>query len=484
MKIKQLSLSVRSLLLIPLLAAGYAGADQIQLPDMGASSATVLTPQKESEVGRDVMRNLRRSGRLVSDPFIEDYLEHLGYRLLSVTDTGTTFTFFVLDEPSINAFALPGGYVGVNGGLIIASRSESELAGVVAHEISHVTQSHIARSLETEGQLSMPVTAAIIAALVLGRQNPQMGEAALLTAMAGSTQSRLDFSRQFEQEADRVGISLMAQAGFDPEGMPSFFERLYQETRFSGGESSELEFLRTHPVTVARIADSRNRAAQYANHTLKTPTRDYELVKAILRVRAARDMGQVATWFQNALQKGEAPYPAAAHLGLALARLAQNRPADARAELNRAAGNHDDPLFMRISADIYRASGQPMEAEAQLRRASALFPDDRGVAFAYTRLMLEARRYADAASLISAFLRRHDVAQAYGLLAEAETGRNRPAAAHLAVAEQYYRQDELMLAIDQLKLARNDTTADFYTLSRVDARLAELERQLPSPLKK
>lgn len=330
----------------------------------------------------------------------------------------------------------------------------------------------------------MPVTAAIIAALVLGSQNPQMGEAALLTAMAGSTQSRLDFSRQFEQEADRVGISLMAQAGFDPEGMPSFFERLYQETRFSGGESSELEFLRTHPVTVARIADSRNRAAQYANHALKTPTRDYELAKAILRVRTARDMGQVATWFQNALQKGEAPSPAAAHLGLALARLAQNRPADARAELTRAAGNHDDPLFMRVSADIYRAAGQPIEAEAQLRRASALFPDDRGIAFAYTRLMLESRRYADAAALISAFLRRHDVAPAYGLLAEAETGRNRPAAAHLAVAEQYYRQDELMLAIDQLKLARNDTTADFYTLSRVDARLTELSRLLPTPQQK
>lgn len=468
------------LLILSLLAVSAAGADPIQLPDMGASSATVLSPQKEAEVGREVMRQLRRAGAVVDDPFVEDYIERVGYRLLSVADAGAPFTFFVLDDPAINAFALPGGFVGVNAGLITASRSESELAGVLAHEISHVTQSHIARGLEQANRLNLPMTAAIVAALVLGGQDPQVGQAAIASALASSTQSRLDFSRSFEQEADRVGMGLLAQAGFDPDGMPSFFERLYEETRFSGGEAAELEFLRTHPVTVSRIADSRNRAEQYGRKPLKTSADDYEYAKAMLRVRTARDSSAPITYFQEAVAK-KIGSPVVAQLGLALAFLRADRPQDAQQAIARArARNENAPLLLRLSAEVERKLGQDKKAEELLRRASQLYPEDQGIAIAHTRLLLDAGRHDDATALISGFLRHRESPQAYALLAEAETARGKHAAAHLALAEKYYRMDEIRLAIDQLRVARRDTKADFYTLSRIDARLSEFENLLPA----
>jgi predicted Zn-dependent protease len=454
-------------------------ANPVQLPDMGASAGTVLSPEKENEVGREIMRSLHRSGQIIETPFLKDYVQRLGYRLTSTT-TSSNFTFFVLDDPTINAFALPGGYVGINAGLITASRSESELAGVVAHEIAHVTQRHLARSLEESNRLSMPMTAALIAAIVLGQQDPKYAEAAIASTLAGSAQARLDFTRAHEQEADRVGMGILAQSGFDPEGMPSFFERLYEHTRFSSGESEELEFLRTHPVTVSRIADSRNRARQYASEQPKTPGVDYDYAKAILKVRGGRDFEATVNHFRSALSTEEYRTPSAVHLGLALTLLELHRISEARTQIAAAIGNKEpSPLLISVQAAGDKRDGEHKTAETYLKRGLAIYPENGLLTFDYARLLLDTKRYPEAATLVSAFVRRQKDPHAYALLAETENARGHISASHMAQAESYYLQDEIPLAIDQLKVARKSAGADSYTLSRIDARLGELKRLVP-----
>lgn len=204
------------------------------------------------------MREVRRSLTIVDDPQVQEYVSSIGYRLVAHADAGSgDFTFFVVQHEAINAFAAPGGFIGINTGLILASRNESELAAVVGHEIAHVTQRHLPRAFEQASQMNIPTAAA----LVLGRQNSNIGEAALATAFAANQQNRINFTRSNEQEADRIGIDLVARAQFDPNSMATFFERLQQTYRFY--EGSLPEYLSTHPVTVSRIADARARADAY-----------------------------------------------------------------------------------------------------------------------------------------------------------------------------------------------------------------------------
>jgi predicted Zn-dependent protease len=243
----------------------FASEVQDQLPELGTAAQRTLSIEDEYRIGRMVMRGLRDSGRLVEDPETNEYIQSLGLRLSSLTNQGNRdFNFFLVNDRSINAFALPGGFVGVNTGLLLDTRNESELAGVLAHEISHVTQRHIARGIEAAGRTNLVSTAATLAAILLGAlagagSNATLG--AITAAQTIAAESQLAFTRANESEADRVGIGLMAEAGYDPNAMPAFFEEMGRRTQLSPDKVPEL--LRSHPVTSDRIAESKGRAAQY-----------------------------------------------------------------------------------------------------------------------------------------------------------------------------------------------------------------------------
>jgi predicted Zn-dependent protease len=239
-----------------------AGANDIKLPDMGSPADAILSKSDEAQYGRAIMRDIRRSGLVVEDPQLTEYVNEIGHRIAAQTSDGDQqFTFFVVKDSRINAFALPGGYIGVHTGLLEATRSEDELAGVLAHEVAHVTQRHIARAIHASSRQSILSTAMMLGALVLGAAGGS-GEAvqgAMAISQGTALQQQINFTRSNEYEADRIGIGALADAGFDPHGMASFFEVMSRQT--PGSPDSRMpEFLMTHPVSTARIAEARNRA--------------------------------------------------------------------------------------------------------------------------------------------------------------------------------------------------------------------------------
>jgi len=260
--IKRLLLTVT---LSTLVFVAGAGADDINLPDMGSPADAILNNTEEAQIGRMIMRDIRRSGQVVEDPLITEYLNDIGSRIAAQTNDGDhSFTFFAVEDPRINAFALPGGFIGVHTGLIEASRNEDELAGVLAHEVAHVTQRHIARAIHANSRQSILSTAmmlgAIIVAVAGGSSDAVQG--AVAVAQGTAAQQQINFTRTNEYEADRVGIAALADAGYDPYGMASFFEVMSRQTTTSP-EMRAPEFMRTHPVTTARVAEARNRARSY-----------------------------------------------------------------------------------------------------------------------------------------------------------------------------------------------------------------------------
>jgi len=251
------------------LAAGASTAD-VNLPDIGSPADATLSKNDENQLGRAIMRQVRASGLLVEDPQVIEYVNEIGHRIASHAnaDGYHEFTFFVINDPAINAFALPGGFIGVHTGLLEATRNEDELAGVLAHEIAHVTQRHIARAIHANKRQSLVSTAIMLGAVIAAAAgaSSDVVQGGLATAQGTSAQAQINFTRSNEHEADRLGISALAAAGFDPQGMGSFFEVISRKTPQSATKVPE--FLRTHPVSSARIAEARGRARSYpAVHT-------------------------------------------------------------------------------------------------------------------------------------------------------------------------------------------------------------------------
>ena len=249
-----------------LLAANAGNAQDIKLPDMGSPADAILSKSDEARIGQQIMRDIRRSGAVVEDPLVSEYINEIGNRVAAQTNEGDhEFTFFVIEDSRINAFALPGGYIGVHTGLLEATRSEDELAGVLAHEVAHVTQRHIARAIHASTRQSLVSTAIMLGAVLAGVAggDSDVMQAGMAVAQGSAAQQRINFTRSNEHEADRVGIAALADAGFDPYGMASFFDVMSRQNTRAPDERAP-SFLMTHPVTASRIAEARDRARHYS----------------------------------------------------------------------------------------------------------------------------------------------------------------------------------------------------------------------------
>ena len=292
---------------------------KIELPDMGDSSGTLITPAEEKEFGEAFFRSLHSQISINQDAEIQQYIQTIGERLVANSDAPSNpFHFFVVMENDINAFAGPGGYIGVNSGLILITEAESELASVMAHEIGHVTQRHLYRSYEAASRLSIPTAAATLAAILLGTQSPALGQAAIVAIQAGNVQFQIDFTREHEAEADRVGMQTLAGSQYDPRSMPTFFERLQQSSRYYGQNIPE--FLRTHPVTASRISDTRGRAETYP-YKQYPDSLGYQLTKAKIRVLTSTDNAETLKYFKTRSTQGTTEQRTVARYGLGLSAL-------------------------------------------------------------------------------------------------------------------------------------------------------------------
>jgi beta-barrel assembly-enhancing protease len=261
---------------------GFNGPSVAQaLPELGDASAAVISPAQEKKLGDAAMRQVHAAGAYLDDPEVNAYLNNLGQRLVSASAAARQdFEFFAVNDPGVNAFALPGGYVGINAGLILLCQNESELASVLAHEITHVTQRHIARLIAGEQKNQLATIAALALAVLAARSHPDIATGAIMAAQGAAIQYQLDFTRENEREADRIGFQVLDKAGFDTRGMPGMFERLQRSTR--AHDSSGPSYLRTHPITYERIADAMSRA-ETRPYKQVPDSRDFHYVRALLK---------------------------------------------------------------------------------------------------------------------------------------------------------------------------------------------------------
>ncbi|MGQ3685554.1 MAG: M48 family metalloprotease [Candidatus Loosdrechtia sp.] len=466
------------LLLIACLLTAVAGADPHRdLPDIGSPADTVFAPGQASAIGRSIVRQLREQGVVLEDPEIADYVAALGHRIAVHAHEGEyRFDFFVINEDAINAFALPGGFIGVNTGLISATRSESELAGVLAHEIAHVTQKHIARRIAATGRTSILATAAVIAAIMLGASG-DMVPAAIMSAQGLAVQEQINYTRSNEYEADRVGLQFLARAGFDPMGMASFFEVLSREAGLPGSRAPE--YLQTHPLSSSRIAETRDRAERVeAREIFESPT--YRLVRARIQVLSARSADEAMARFRaDMVREGDDATPATRYgWGLALMRAGRHQEA---AEVFRRLRDDDETTVMFHSAlgealILARQAEQGLEEFAQALR---LFPRNRPLTVRYAEALIRTQQFEEAhVLLLDLFNNVRPTPPQVRLIANAADFAGQKAEALYYMSEYHLLTGQLPMALEKLRLALREPDLQPWQEARFEARIAELEPYL------
>ncbi|QHB54109.1 M48 family metalloprotease [Ralstonia solanacearum] len=473
-------------------------APTYELPDMGDPSTAALSPEMERRLGDRVMRQIHRDPDYVPDPLLSDYLNDIGYRLIESarrqhvagSTSASSFELFAVRDPGINAFALPGGYIGVNTGTLVATDSESELASVLGHEIGHVLQRHIARGIDKSGESMWIALASILLAGLAATKSGDAAQALAVGGQAAAVSNQLAFSRGAEREADRVGFTLLTGAGYNPDGMPDFFRRLQRVTSIAD-TGIVPGYARTHPLTGERIADMEDRARGLP-HPLQPHRPEFGFAKARARVLQETSTSAYLD-VRNAMRSQLASAPdapvekrAALWYGIAVAeQMAGQLDAAEQAllEARRLYGNipgitSGSPNLDVTAIELARAHNRVPQALTMARAALTAYPMSRAVGITYAQTLLAAGRVDDAIP----YLRdkaREDTAQPiwWDLLAHAYADQGKRVEQHRALAEKYARDGAWGAAVEQLKLARDAGDADFYTLSEVDARLHQMERQ-------
>jgi predicted Zn-dependent protease len=451
------------------------------LPDLGDESQSVLGPQQERKLGESVVRQIRAAGGYLDDPEINDYLNEIGHRLVAAVPEGRQdFEFFAVPDPSINAFALPGGYIGINTGLILLAQTESELASVLAHEITHVTQRHLSRFMVGQQRSLLYTLAALAVAIAASRSNSasagQVMTAGLASAQALALQSQINYTREHEFEADRIGFQRLDAAGFDDTAMATFMDRLQRASRFADGGAPS--YLRTHPITYERVAEAQARAYGKPYRQV-ADSLDFHLVRALVRSYSGTP-DEAVTYFTAALAERKYNSEVAARYGLvaSLLRTKDYKRANAElAQLEKIAPPH--PMIEAMAGHVYMDSGDLNAAIARFESALVRYPNKMQLVYDYPEALIKAGRTRDAAAFLERELARfpnngplHRIAaQAY-----AELGKKQQQYRHQG--EFYAWQGDLRGAVVQFELAAKASDGDFHLASVVDTRLRALRREL------
>jgi predicted Zn-dependent protease len=466
--------------MVPLTLRPVIAADE-SLPDIGSPADTVLSKENEMIIGRSIYKSLRDADRLVSDPETQEYIQSVGQRIAANAQNGDfRFKFFVVDDPAINAFALPGGYIGIHSGLIMATKSESELAGVMAHEISHVTQRHISRAIYASSRQSILTMAAMLGAILLGAAtgSGDIIAGGVAGAQSMGAQQQINFTRSNEYEADRVGIGLLAASEFDPYGMPDFFETLGRQ----GGPSASQapEFLRTHPVTVNRIAETRARADNLPEVEAREST-SYSLIRARVRLLDSSTPEDALQFFRGQRELAENAGDLGTEYGIALTQLELGNTRQAnQAFAKLLLANEEIIHFHTGYAATQLARGNVNGAFATFDNAIRLFPRNVPLTVRYSEALLandEPERAHEL--LLDLYNQVPPTPEQVRLIALAANAAGDTADAHYYMAEYHLLTGNLMMASDQLRLALGIPGLDSVQRARFRSRLMEIQEYLP-----
>ena len=511
-----------SRLFTALIAAGLclsAGAqDNVRLPDLGSSANALISDQEAKDYGGAMLRQMRALDMVVDDPLLDDYINHLGYRLVAACDKPKDhFAFFIVKDPEINAFAAPGGYIAVNSGLIQITRSESELAGVIAHEIGHITQNHLQRAFEASKK-DAPLMALVLLGAIAAGAGAHAGDAAGAILMGGQgaiMQKQINFTRKDETEADRVGIQTLAKADFDPNAMAGFFERMSDTMRAGSGGNDVPELLQDHPVTTTRISDAKERAGalialqkqrpsgntfdpqQWARSTapiayvrdptaLLAPARNrgndsaldtYALMRERVRVLAG-DAPQLATYYAANLPRNGFDTPANRY-GYALALTRSGRADKAVQVLDPLLASHPDNLVLRLAmADALLQKGDRSDALSRYAALNSESPRNPSITLPYAKALIQGTaskaQAEQAANLLRPALDTSEDPDIFRTYARASEKAGQQARAGEAYADASYLAGRPFDALEQLKRLLKRDDLDYYARARIQARIAEL----------
>ena len=497
---KQLDIDVKNVLPSPALpysGIGWEAPHATELPEIGDPSGTSFTPTQEKDLGEAFFRSLHGQAEVSEDAEVGEYIQAIGQKLAANSDNPTqVFHFFVVDDPNINAFAGPGGYIGVNSGLILVTEEESELASVLGHEIAHVTQRHLYQAFQAQGKIQLVSFAAMLAAMLLGSRiggsgygsqpyctaknqgcqpSANTGQGLAMAAMGLGTQSMINFTRDNEAEADNVGMQILSRSEFDPRSMPTFFERMQQSTRFAGHGTPE--FLLTHPVTVSRISDTRNRAEKFP-YRQYPDTLTYQLIRAKLRVQSTRNPHDAVGYFRGISNQGTKQQQDVTRYGLALALVADNR-ADEGIRLLQglmAAYPYQSHFINALAkAEMDRQNvGKAMEIFAAARER---FPENMAIRLNYVKALLLVKKPEPARALLDELIHGSVTPEIYEMLAQAYSGLGNEAESHRYLGEAYYADGQTNVGILHMKLARKYSGNNFYLNAVIDERLQKFTEE-------
>jgi predicted Zn-dependent protease len=458
-------------------AIGQSGGNP--LPTIGGVGGGLISEQQESDIGRQVMMSIRRSAGQIEDPLVYDYLSAVIYQLVpSAPLNSRNLTLALIDSPDINAFAVPGNIVGVNGGLFLNAQSEQQFASVLAHELAHLSQRHFARRMEQQ-EMSAPLTiAGMIAGIVLSAvTQSDIGIAAIAGTQAMAVQNMLAYSRNHEQEADRIGMEILADSGMDPRGMPEMFEIMMRQNRMQGNRVPE--YLSTHPLTQSRVADTRSRAEQYPEGEFADST-EYHLIRARLQVRYARSPQLAVETFNSYLAQSAPEHENAVRYGLAAALISDGQPKQAETELRRLLADSPGRITYQVTlAEALMAQKNFEEARQIMLSALERNPGNYPITDKLAAIELATGNAEQAVDYLRRLTREiPDREYLWLQLAEAEGMARNIVGVHRARAEYNILIGDLEAAVRQLRQAQEKLPAGTPTRQVVTERLSEVSSAL------
>ncbi|MFQ1000145.1 M48 family metalloprotease [Gilliamella sp. BG6] len=450
-------------------------ADNINLPDIGTAAATTLSIGQEMEMGDYYMRMLRASAPIINDPVLNQYINDLGKKLVSKSESvKTPFHFYIMKSDVLNAFAFFGGNVVIHSKLILDTDNESQLASVMSHEIGHVTQRHLARAMENQNRNSPYVWGATLGSLLLTLANPEAGMAAMTSTMAGSAQNMISFTQSNEQEADRVGLRTLAKAGFDPYASSEFLQKLADQSRFS---SKAPEILLTHPLPNSRLTDIRNRSLQYSKKNV-SPSLNYYLAKARLAILMAKNKNTSKLLVEDYKKLNNEQSKTAIIYANALADNLSGNNQKAKQQLQPLLDSDPNNIwYIDLMTDIDLALNNSSTAITRLQAALKKAPNSSALQLNLANSYIKNKNYQQAVSLLHRYTFDHnDDSNGWELLVTAYGGLHARAKEMSARAELIALEGQFQQSIQLLQNAKNQTKGDQTMISKIDARINQLKQ--------
>jgi predicted Zn-dependent protease len=448
-----------------------------KLPLLGDRVSSIISPEKERELGQAWLRALRSSAPLLHDPLVMSYLQSLTYRLASNSQlTDKHLSLVLINSPAINAFAVPGGIIGVNAGLFIHANTEGELAGVIAHELAHLSQRHFARTVEEAQKNQWLQGAALLASvLLIAASDSETGYAALATTQAAAVQSQLRFSRRNEREADRLAMGTMAEADLDPRSIGNFFEKLQKAYQYSGEKPPE--YLLTHPVTESRVADAKGRAAQYPSKYYPENV-DFYLIKARVEALYATDTKEAIKRHKDQLEDNRTIQQLKTHYRLINLLIRAQRYQEAERQLNALIQKAPNRFLLQLTrGQIKLAAKNYKSAVSILKTLHATQPDNFTLNLIYLQALMGNKETKTALGLLERLKVQHpESPEVWKLLAQAYGKTDDIIGVHLARTEQLFLNGKPDEAIEQLEFALALIDKDFPLVSKIEHRILTIEK--------